>query len=338
MEPKDPTIAQQDKWPLRYPEPWVYPSNPIEYNAQGIADVTWPPVMQTTWNICVGMYAKGNSPFLGWRNLLTQLRIEGRDALLGPGAPVALFAPGARNTGPVSGTPASDPPTMFNFGWWPGRTIEMPGSGNHYGGMPFMGRDRAIARLERVSADPLDEITELGFFMVELPGANSSNPIPIYKDRWDSLIDGIDAMVFLTHEIDSTIAITNGENQEPITSWSIHPQRRMDLRGAFLDINNLNAADVNETLYSAVTINPRTDRTREMGTAFFPAAEATGYGGLSNQDLFSVDVESQGSGREIISFNSPAAFGANGGFLYFLSLWAGVPKLVYRGRVGGEAF
>lgn len=338
MEHKPDVIAQQGKWPLRYPEPWVYPSNPIEYNAQGIANVTWPPIMQTTWNAIVGMYAKGTNPALGFRNLITQLRIEGRDSLFGPGCPIGLLAPGARTTGPQSGSGAApSPPTMYNFGWFPGSTLVMPQSGRQVGGLPFMGRDVINARLERISPNVDDEITELGFFVVELPGAESGAPIPQFKERWDSLMQGIDALTFLTHEIDSTLAVTNGINQEPVTAWNIHPQRRMDLRGCYIDVTALGVGQVNEDQYALVTINPRTDRTREMGTAFFPAKETTGYGGLLNTDLFTVDVESEGSGREIISFNSPATV-EDQGFLYFLSAWSGIEKLVYRGRVGGEAF
>ena len=331
---------------VRYLEPWWLASNVIEYNANGIARVTFPPVPQRTWNVAVGMYAIGNPDRPGaiWKNLVTSIVFNENNHIIGNGCPLGLIATQGRATGREAGTAFVLPngvfPTFHGFGWFPGDKLELY-DGLRVCGAPYEAGSTVTVFLQNLGDVPADEIQEIGFLMVELPEDKAAENYQQIAKVWEDVKRGLGGVSFATHRVDSPApgGVVNADSETVLSTWHNYRLRRTDLRGMFLRLAGVGVFAADENGYAATTINTRSDLSRDVGVGFAPAPAVTGYAGLRNSGQFPLDFKSDGSGRQIITVNAPnLGGGPEADRVYFCGIMQGIPERQYFGRVAGESF
>ncbi len=333
-----------DKPRKRFPEPWYFVSNPINYqNAGGerFANVTFPPIEQRSRNVIIGGYAIGTGNGDSWVNSITQLRVESNSYLIGPGCSLALLFGETRLTGPVSGggvVPA--PPTVPGFNFWPGETFPLYGWERGVSGIPYRAPDRIDMRIVNrngVAAGAFD-IQQIVLCMLELPydaGAINAREI---EAQWDKFKRGIGAVTLGTHSVDVPAGgLVNFQDDLILTTWNNFQLRRTDLRGALITESAPGVFTVQDNLYHLVNINTKSDRSRDQATALVSAKLITGVGGLSNPGMAPMDYKSDGDDRDIIVVNAPAHADTSR-FVEFLTILAGIEERQYYGRLSGQSY
>ncbi len=330
----------------RFPEPWYYVSNPIDYvNAAGerAANVTFPPIEQRSRNVIIGGYVVGSGPGDGWVNSITQFRVEGNNILIGPGCSLDLLFGETRLNGPESlpAVPATpSPPTVPGFNFWPGQEFMLYGYERGVSGVPYRAPERIDMRIVNrngIAAGAFD-IQQIILCMLELPFDAGAANAPESEAQWERFKRGIGALTFGTHSVDiPAVGLVNFEDPLILTTWHNYQLRRTDLRGALINEAPAGTFSVQDDLYRLININTRSDRSRDQATALISAQVFTGFGGLSNPGMAPLDYRSDGSDRDIIVVNAPAHADTSR-FVEFVTLLAGIEQREYYGRLSGQSY
>ncbi len=333
-----------DKPRKRFPEPWYFVSNPINYiNAADVrfANVTWPPIEQRTRNVIIGGYAIGSGNGDSWINSITQFRVESNAYLIGPGCSLALLFGETRLTGAPSGTGViPEIPTVPGFNFWPGETFGLYGWERGVSGIPYRAPDRIDMRIVNRNgiAAGASDIQQIVLCMLELPyDAGAVNAAEL-EAVWDKFKRGIGALTFGTHQVDvPALGLFNFQDDLILTPWHNFQLRRTDMRGALITEAPAGTFNVRDDLYHLVNINTRSDRSRDQATAPVSAKLITGMGGLSHPGMAPLDYKSDGSDRDIIVVTAPAHADVSR-FVEFATLLVGIEQREYYGRISGQAY